>query len=118
MYSFVEQTMAKGDLLGEFELCVLLAVTHLGDEAYGLAIRQLIARRTGRDTAIGAVYATLGRLHDKGLVSFTLSDPAPVPGGRARKCFTLTADGTRALRHSTTMLARMLEGWSPKAGRS
>jgi DNA-binding PadR family transcriptional regulator len=110
--------MAKGDLLGEFELCVLLAVTHLGDEAYGVAIRQLIAKRTGRETAIGAVYATLARLHDKRLVTFTLSDPDPVPGGRARKCFTLTADGHTALRQSTTILSRMLEGWSPKAGRS
>jgi DNA-binding PadR family transcriptional regulator len=105
--------MPKGSLLGEFELCVLLAVTHLGDEAYGLAIRQLIAKRTGRETAIGAVYATLGRLHDKGLVRFALSDPEPVPGGRARKCFTVTVAGDRALRASTDMLARMLAGWSP-----
>ena len=105
--------MPKGSLLGEFELCVLLAVTHLADDAYGLAIRQLIAERTGRETAIGAVYATLGRLHDKGLVRFALSDPEPVQGGRARKCFTVTPAGERALRASTDMLARMLAGWSP-----
>ena len=110
--------MPKGGLLGEFEICVLLAVTHLGDDAYGLAIRQAIAERTGRETAIGAVYATLGRLHDKGLVRFTVSDPQPVPGGRARKCFTLTAQGQRALRTATDMLARMLAGWSPTARRS
>jgi PadR family transcriptional regulator len=104
----------KGDFVGEFELYVMLAVAQLGDEAYGLAIRRLIAHRTGRETAIWAVYATLGRLHDKGLVRFRLSDPQPVSGGRARKSFMLTAAGDRALRHSTSMLARMLEGWDPK----
>jgi PadR family transcriptional regulator PadR len=110
--------MAKGDFLGEFELCVLLAVSHLGDNAYGLAIRQTIARRSGRETAIGAVYATLGRLHSKALVTFTLSAPEPVAGGRARKCFTVTASGQRALQHSTSMLTRMLAGWAPKPRRS
>ena len=103
--------MSKGDFIGEFELYVMLAVAQLGDEAYGLAIRRTIAARTGRDTAIGAVYATLGRLHDKGLVEFQLSDPQPVSGGRARKCFTLTRAGERALRHSTSMLVRMMAGW-------
>jgi DNA-binding PadR family transcriptional regulator len=104
--------MPKGDFIGEFELYVMLAVARLGDEAYGLAIRRIIASRTGRDTAIGAVYATLGRLHEKGLVQFELSDPQPVSGGRARKCFTLTRAGERALRHSTSMLVRMMEGWA------
>jgi DNA-binding PadR family transcriptional regulator len=100
--------MAKGDFLGEFEIYVLLALTQLEDGAYGNAIRRAIEARTGREIAVGAVYATLGRLEDKGLVRFTLSTPDPVPGGRARKCFQLTAAGSRALRHSTTMLVRMM----------
>jgi len=106
--------MAKGDFVGEFELYVMLALEHLAPEAYGVAVRQEIERRTGRDVAIGAVYATLGRLEDKGLVGFSLSEPQPVQGGRARKHFSLTADGRRALKHSTTMLRRMLDGWSPR----
>ena len=100
--------MPKGAFLGEFEIYVLLALSQLGDEAYGNAIRREIEGRTGREIAVGAVYATLGRLDDKGLVRFTLSSPDPVPGGRARKCFRLTSAGGRALRHSTTMLVRMM----------
>jgi len=103
--------MAKGELLGEFELYVMLALAHLGDEAYGMAIRLEIERRTGRDAVIGAVYATLARLEAKGLVRHRLSDPLPVQGGRARKYFNLTAAGERALSHSTAMLARMMRGW-------
>jgi PadR family transcriptional regulator PadR len=109
--------MPKGDFLGEFEIYVLLALSRCGEQAYGNAIRREIESRTGREIAVGAVYATLGRLEDKGLVRFTLSAPEPTPGGRARKCFRLTAAGGRALRHSTTMLVRMMEGDVAKATR-
>ena len=106
--------MAKGDFLGEFEIYVMLALAHLAPEAYGVTIRQEITRRTGRDIAIGAVYATLSRLEEKALVRYTLSDPLPVQGGRTRKHFTLTPAGERALAHATGMLARMQRGWRPQ----
>ena len=106
--------MPKGDFLGEFELYVMLALARLGDEAYGIAIRQDIEARTRRGVAIGAVYATLARLEDKGMVRHQLSAPLPVQGGRARKCFVLTAAGDRALNHSTAMLARMMQDWKPR----
>jgi DNA-binding PadR family transcriptional regulator len=106
--------MAKGDFLGEFELYVMLALSRLGEDAYGMAIRQDIEARTRRGVAIGAVYATLTRLEDKGMVRHQMSAPLPVQGGRARKCFVLTAAGERALGHSTAMLARMMQGWKPR----
>jgi PadR family transcriptional regulator, regulatory protein PadR len=106
--------MAKGDFVGEFELYVMLALAHLGDDAYGVTIRREIEARTGRTIAIGAVYATLARLQEKGLVQFRISDPQPVQGGRARKYASLTGPGARALGHSTAMLARMLDGLSPE----
>jgi DNA-binding PadR family transcriptional regulator len=103
--------MAKGDFLGEFEIYVMLALAHLAPDAYGVTIRQEITRRTGRDVAIGAVYATLSRLEEKRLVRHTFSDPLPVQGGRTRKHFRLTPSGERALAHATAMLARMMQGW-------
>lgn len=102
--------MPKGDFVGEFELYVLLALARPGTEGYGMNIRQAIQERTGRNIAIGAIYATLGRLEDKGLVRHTWSDPLPVPGGRARKQFALTASGTRSLKHSATMMTSMMDG--------
>jgi DNA-binding PadR family transcriptional regulator len=106
--------MAKGALLGELELYVMLALAQLGADAYGVGIRQEIERRTSRDVTIGAVYATLARLEGKGHVRFTLSETQPVQGGRARKIFRLTPAGARALAHSTSMLARMMHGWHPR----
>jgi DNA-binding PadR family transcriptional regulator len=102
--------MSKGKFLAEFELYIMLALARLGDDAYGVSIRQEIEAKTGRPVSIGAVYATLARLGDKGLVEFHTSDPLPVQGGRSRKYFHLTPDGRGALRHSTEMLSRMMEG--------
>jgi PadR family transcriptional regulator PadR len=110
--------MPKGDFVGEFEVCVMLAIAHLGEDAYGLAIRREIADRTGRDPAIGAVYATVGRLTDKGLVAARKSEPLPVRGGRSRNCLRLTTAGERALDATTAMLARMLAGWTPGTRRA
>lgn len=100
--------MAKGDFIGEFELYVLLAIHHLGDDAYGVTIREHIDARTGREVAVGSIYATLGRLHDKGLVTFRLSEPEHVQGGRTRKHTRLTRAGERAMAHSSSMMLRMI----------
>lgn len=106
--------MPKGAFVGEFEVVVLLAIAHLGDEAYGLSIRREIESRTGRDPALGAIYATVGRLTDKGLVISRKSSPLPVRGGRSRNCLRLTPRGEQALRATTDMLSRMLDGWRPR----
>ena len=108
--------MSKGRFLAEFELYIMLALVRLGDEAYGVSIRQEIEARTGRPVSIGAVYATLGRLGDKGLVDFRISEPLPVQGGRSRKYFDLTRQGREALDHPTGMLARMMDGLVPQLG--
>jgi PadR family transcriptional regulator PadR len=102
--------MPRSDHLSDFELYVMLAVATLDDGAYGVSIATRINDRTGRDVSIGAVYATLGRLADKGYVAFRVSDPEPVRGGRARKLVSLTPSGLRALRRTTEELTRMLEG--------
>jgi DNA-binding PadR family transcriptional regulator len=101
--------MPKGEYLGEFELYVLLAALRLKGEAYGVAIRREIEERAGRAVSIGAVYATLGRLAEKGLVDFEVSKPLPVQGGRARKLVSLTPRGMAALELSASMLQRMMK---------
>jgi DNA-binding PadR family transcriptional regulator len=106
-----------GKFLAEFELYVMLAVARLGDDAYGVTIRREIEKRTGRPVSVGALYATLSRLGDKGLVRFTRSEPEPVPGGRSRKQCDLTPAGKVALRHSTRMLGRMMDGLEIAGGR-
>ena len=101
-----------GTFLAEFELYVMLAAAGLRDGAYGAAMRQEIEEGTGRTVSIGALYATLGRLEEKGLVVREAEDPEPGQRGRPRKYCRLTPAGEEAVRHSTEKLRRMMEGAS------
>jgi DNA-binding PadR family transcriptional regulator len=96
--------------LGEFEQLVLLALVHLGEEAYGVAVQAEITRRTGRRTSFGTVYTTLARLEGKGLISSRLADPTPERGGRRKRYFLVTASGRRALRASLRAIRTMTRG--------
>ena len=96
--------------LGSLELAALLAVSRLGDEAYGLAVREELARQRGRDYSVGAVYTTLQRLHDKGLLSARSSEPIPVRGGRSRRQFRLTGAGARAVANAKRQAESMWPG--------
>jgi PadR family transcriptional regulator len=97
-------------ILGEFEQLVLLSLMRLGEEAYGVPICGDIVERTGRDVSLGAVYKTLERLEDKGLVASRLGEPTPERGGRRKKHYRLIAAGQRALKHSISGLRSMTEG--------
>jgi DNA-binding PadR family transcriptional regulator len=98
------------DLLGEFELLVLLAILRLGDEAYGASILDEIARKTRRPVARGSVYITLDRLEAKGLLSSERGDPTPIRGGRAKRYFKLRPRGLRLLKRTLADLGRLQEG--------
>ena len=96
--------------LGTLELAALLSVARLGDEAYGLAVRADLTERTGRDHSVGAVYTTLQRLEDKGLLRSRASEPLPVRGGRSRRHFAVTGAGARALREAERNAAALWAG--------
>jgi DNA-binding PadR family transcriptional regulator len=105
----------KPETLGEFEQAVLLAIVHLGENAYGLAIRREIEARTGRSIAVGALYTALDRLERKNLVRSTMSDPTPQRGGRSRRFFVVRPSGLAALERSREMMQRMWAGLKPGA---
>jgi PadR family transcriptional regulator len=102
--------MGKGDYLGEFEHLVLLALIRLDADAYGVSVRQELASRSGRDVSIGAVYATLDRLEQKGYVRSRIGESTAERGGRAKRHFTITARGTAAVERTHEVLRRMTEG--------
>jgi PadR family transcriptional regulator, regulatory protein PadR len=99
--------------LGEFEQMVLLAIVHLGNNAYGIPIVEEIERRTGRSVARAAVYITLRRLEEKGFVSSWMGDPSPERGGKARRHVKLEAQGAKALREARRAAERMWHGLDP-----
>jgi PadR family transcriptional regulator PadR len=96
--------------LGEFEQIVLLAVLRLGDEAYGVTILAEIAAKTGRNPSPGALYTTLHRMEDKGLVTFRDGSPTPERGGRAKRFVTVTREGRTALASAQSAYRSLLDG--------
>ncbi len=104
---------AHADMLGEFELVVLLAVLRLRDDAYGASILEEIARKTRRPVARGSVYITLDRLQAKGLLGSERGEPTPIRGGRAKRYFKLKPRGLRALKRTLGDLGRLQEGLQP-----
>ena len=101
------------DHIGEFEQLVLMTILRLGDRAYGAAIRDDIADRTGRDASLSAVYTTLERLEQKKLLRARIGEPTPQRGGRRKRYFTLSPAGERALQASWQRFRRAAEGLEP-----
>ena len=92
--------------LGVFEEQILVAVLRTQGEGYGMQVRREIERVTGRDLAIGAVYATLDRLESKKLVRSdrTFGD------GPSRRLFVVSPAGARALAQTRAMRERLWSG--------
>jgi PadR family transcriptional regulator PadR len=93
--------------LGTFEEQVLLAVLRTGADAFGMNVRREIEAVTGRDVAIGAVYATLDRLEAKRLVR---SFNSRGDDGRERRTFAITKSGAIVLADSRAIRERLWVG--------
>jgi PadR family transcriptional regulator, regulatory protein PadR len=98
------------DYLGEFEQLILLALVRLGDDAYGVTIREAIEARTGRAVSPGALYTALDRLEKRGLVASRLGEPTPQRGGKRKRLYTLQPAGERALARVYESLRLMANG--------
>ena len=107
--------------VGQFEQIVMTAVLRCGRDAYGVTIHEAVEKLSApKSVALGAVYATLDRLEDKGLVSSWLSDPTPERGGRSKRYYQLEQDGKRALRESVLAARRICDAvaevWGAEEG--
>ena len=96
--------------LGEFELLVLLAALRLGEHAHPVSMVKEIHERAGRVVQRAAVYVTLQRLEDKGLVASWLGNPSAERGGKARRHVRVTRDGKAAVREARAALQSMWAG--------
>jgi PadR family transcriptional regulator, regulatory protein PadR len=97
-------------LLGEFEYLILTCAARLGREAYGAAIRKALVGATGRACAIGALYTTLDRLENKGLIETAMGEATPQRGGRAKRMVRVTATGEAAAAAFYNSVLRVSEG--------
>jgi PadR family transcriptional regulator PadR len=87
----------KRFLIGELEKAVLATILGLSNEASGHDIRATLRDGGGRLVSVGALYATLDRLVEKGFLEFQVRDGDGDRGGRKQRCFRLTGEGEFAL---------------------
>ena len=105
------------DVLAEFELMVMLAALRLGsDEAYAVAIADVIEERTGRSVRRANVHTTLPRLESKGLVATRLGDARPERGGKPRRLVEVQPEGVVAVRNTTGAIQAMSAGLEDAMG--
>jgi PadR family transcriptional regulator PadR len=96
--------------LGILDQQLMLAIIRLRPNAYGVALARLILDRTGKRYSVGAVYAALDRLEQKGFVTSKMGEPTAERGGRAKLFFDLTGIGRVALDGSLDAIDAMRKG--------
>ena len=96
--------------LGELEQMVLLAILQLDGQAFGTNVMSELERRVERKVSRGALYVTLDRLEEKGMLTSTVGDPTPRRGGRPKRFLEVTPEGVSALRKSRTAWMNLWDG--------
>ena len=99
--------------LGEFEQQVLLTILRLGGEAYSVPMVVELEERSGREVSQAAVYITLRRLEEKGLLASRMEEGERTDTGRERRWFRLEAEALELLREARRTMDRFWEGLDP-----
>jgi PadR family transcriptional regulator PadR len=79
-------------VIGELEEKIMLAILKENNDAYGAVIREVLAT-AGRDVSVGALYITLDRLVEKGLLEARDGQVSTSKGGKARRFFCVNGKG-------------------------
>ena len=103
--------------LGEFELLVLLSVLRQGDAPYANRVRDDLETNARRRVTRGALYRTIDRLVEKGLLAWEL-EPSEVPerGGHPMRRLLVSEAGLVATRDARDVLVEFLDGLDPVLG--
>ena len=115
--------MKKQETLGQFEQLVLAAVSTV-DEAYGITIHEAAEKLGRRPLKLGAIYATLDRLEDKGYLRSWMTEAIAERGGRPKRCYEIETKGKHALKESTETALRIHDAvvrtglWKPKRAKT
>ena len=83
--------------MGELEELVLMIVAILKEDAYGVSVMDEIFEQIGRKVNISAVHTVLDRLEKKGFVSSYWGGASAERGGRRKRLFKITSEGSSAI---------------------
>jgi PadR family transcriptional regulator len=89
------------------ELHTMLAIVALQPNAYGVTIRNHIRRYAGYEPLLGSIYASLVRLEQRDFVQSKYGEKTRERGGRGKRYFSVTADGSKMLRKALLAVATL-----------
>jgi len=98
-------------LLSRQEEMVLLSIWRLGEEAYGVTIREFISKITGKYWSIGSIYVPLDRLIEKGYIEFFYKDLYNRKGGRRKRFYKISPIGMEALEEVLALQKSLWNGF-------
>ena len=87
----------KEHSLGEFEELILLSVAAMHDQAYGVAILEILEEKLKKKPNISAIHVALKRLENKNFVRSRFGGITAERGGRRKKYYVITAIGKNIL---------------------
>jgi PadR family transcriptional regulator, regulatory protein PadR len=97
--------------LTKIEEILLVAISRLKDQAYGVRIRQHVSGVLEKEFTYGNLYSALHQLTAKKLIRPVTGCSTPVRKGRPRIFYTITPEGREALRDAREMNARLWLGF-------
>ena len=100
--------------IGEFELLVLLSILRKPEEAYANRVREDLEENAHRKVTRGALYRTIDRLTEKGLLEWEM-EPSDTPdrGGHPMRRLKVTRAGLEAVRKAREVLITFFDGAGP-----
>jgi PadR family transcriptional regulator PadR len=108
--TYINYEVVRMKILSRLEEIILLSVWRLGENAYGITIREEVVQAVGKNWPLGAIYAPLDRLRKNGFVRTVTSPPTPERGGRRKVLYHLTPSGTAALAEIRKINAHLWAG--------
>ena len=84
-------------VLSRSEETILLTILKLGDNAYGVSIREQIADDTGDKWSFASIYQPLDKLVRKGYVRKIKGEPTAERGGKSKFYYQVTSEGKEGL---------------------
>ena len=83
--------------LSRKEEMLLLIIWRLGENAYGVPIRDEVMKISKKYWSIGAIYDVLDRLTRRGYVNRYMGESMKERGGRRKRLYTIAKEGYEAL---------------------
>ena len=101
--------------LTKLEEIVLVAIWHLGENAYGVNIKKKVHELTGKEYFYNTLYTIFDQLIRKELILKGFGEPTPVRGGKRKVFFRITKKGGRALNDSFERHCRIWAGFEKES---